>query len=337
MKQLIFTSFLLTFLTAHLMQAQVPRTMLVEHFSNASCGPCASQNPALQSLLVANPGVVYLKYQVNWPGTDPMNAHNPSQVNVRVNFYDVTGVPTTVFEGNVYKGSPASFNQTMINNRANASSPFSLSLSKRFSPAMDSIYVTAIYRKEADTSTSGVYVRIAILEKLIHFNTAPGSNGEKDFHHVMKRMLPNGVGTAVPNDLAVGEYDTIELGWKLTNIYETDQLMAVAFIQNINNKNVYQAASSETMSTLAEGEVGTPAIQAWPNPASNVLNLSFPTITGGALALYNAAGQMVYQENLAENTAVHAIPVDSLPAGLYICTLSNESSRISTRILIQAQ
>lgn len=337
MKQLLFASFLLSFLSVHFVQAQVPRTMLVEHFSNASCGPCAAQNPALQALLNSNPGLVYLKYQVNWPGSDPMNAHNPSQVNVRVNYYDVIGVPTTVFEGNVYKGSPASFNQTIINNRASVSSPFSLSVSKRFSTAMDSIYVTAIYRKEADTSNSGVYVRIAVLEKLIHFNTAPGSNGEKDFHHVMKRMLPNGVGTAIPTSLAVGEYDTIELGWKLTNIYDTDQLMAVAFIQNINNNNVYQAASSETLNTLADPLADVSAIQAWPNPASSVLNLSFPMSSSSTIALYNAAGQKVYQENLPDNSTSHIIPVETLPAGLYVCTIGNESSRKSTRIVIQAQ
>jgi hypothetical protein len=30
------------------------RLVLVEHFTQASCGPCASQNPALKTLLDAN-------------------------------------------------------------------------------------------------------------------------------------------------------------------------------------------------------------------------------------------------------------------------------------------
>jgi hypothetical protein len=54
------------------------RLVLLEHFTQASCGPCASQNPALNALLDNNTTkVVAIKYQTSWPGTDPMNAANP--------------------------------------------------------------------------------------------------------------------------------------------------------------------------------------------------------------------------------------------------------------------
>ena len=317
--------------------AQVPRTMLVEHFTQASCGPCAAQNPALHTLLTANPNVAYIKYQVNWPGTDPMNAHNPSQVNSRVNYYTVNSVPSTVFEGNVYKGAPSGFTQAMINNRATASSPFSLSLSYRLSSAQDSIYVTAIVRKEADTANTGVFTRIAVLEKHIHFNVAPGSNGEKDFYHVMKRMLPNAVGTALPTGMVVGDYDTIEVAWKIVNVYELDQLMVVAFIQNTNNKNVYQAASSDAILTSTQENLNDFVVNVYPNPTSDFISFSYPPAESVQISIINSLGQTVWVQATEEVSSAYSADLRGFTPGLYLAKIVAGGKESVHRILIQAQ
>src|SRR5574344_530382 len=59
--------------------AQNQRMLMFECFTNTSCGPCASQNPALDALINANPNTVAaIKYHMNWPGAnDPMYMHNP--------------------------------------------------------------------------------------------------------------------------------------------------------------------------------------------------------------------------------------------------------------------
>ena len=60
---------------------QTQRMVLTEEFTNASCGPCAGQNPAYNELLQANSSkIVAIKYQVNFPGVDPMNAQTQSEV-----------------------------------------------------------------------------------------------------------------------------------------------------------------------------------------------------------------------------------------------------------------
>lgn len=84
------------------------RLVLLEHFTQASCAPCAVQNPALKVILDANPDkIVAIKYQTSWPGVDPMNAANPTDVAARVQYYTVTGVPNSVMDGNFYKGAPS--------------------------------------------------------------------------------------------------------------------------------------------------------------------------------------------------------------------------------------
>jgi len=330
---------ILVLISTHSSEAQVPRTPLVEHFSNASCGPCAAQNPALHTLLESNPSVVYIKYQVSWPGSDPMNAHNPGQVNQRVNFYGVNGVPQTVFDGNVYKGSPSGMTQTMINTRSNVSSPFSLSISSRISEGQDSIYVSATYRKEADTSNTAVYLRILVLEKHIQFASPAGSNGERDFYHVMKRMLPNPVGTAVPTDMNVGDVETVELSWKLSNIYEVDQLMVVGFLQNHNNKNVYQSAAGEAYFTSSDAGIENSGFQVnvYPNPANSIANLNITGTEQAHIQVYNASGIQVYEAEKEPGQNLHTLPTDRFTPGVYFIRVSNEEISTSTRLLISAQ
>ena len=87
--------------------AQTQRTVLLEHFTQASCGPCATNNPLVKAYLDAtSTPVVPIKYQTSWPGFDPMNLHNPTDVQTRVTYYGVTGVPDIVIDGNVAQGNP---------------------------------------------------------------------------------------------------------------------------------------------------------------------------------------------------------------------------------------
>ena len=129
------------------------RLVLVEHFTQASCGPCASQNPALKTLLDANATkVVALKYQTSWPGVDPMNAANPTEAAARVQYYNVTGVPNSVMDGSG-PGSPGTIVTTStINNRYNTAAPLNISASHQWTAGYDSIQI-GVFVANAGTAT----------------------------------------------------------------------------------------------------------------------------------------------------------------------------------------
>jgi len=79
MKKIILFSLFLA--TAVLGFSQSQRFIMFEEFTQASCGPCASQNPAFDALLNANVSkCTSIKYHTSWPGVDPMNAQNPTDV-----------------------------------------------------------------------------------------------------------------------------------------------------------------------------------------------------------------------------------------------------------------
>jgi hypothetical protein len=248
MKKLLLSGILL-FSAAGIASAQ--RMMLLEHFTQASCGPCASQNPALKARLDANPGkVVAIKYQTSWPGVDPMNAANPTDAANRVTYYNVTGVPNSVVDGNAYNGSPGGVNQSLIDTRSSGSDAADVDVKyiiiDNADPVSDSMLVTAKV-KAISALPAGYKLRVAAIERQIEFATPPGSNGEKYFESVMKKMLPDGNGTTLPA-IAAGDSVSYTFKWSLKRAngsdvyYNLGQAAAVGFVQNDANKQVLGTA-----------------------------------------------------------------------------------------------
>ena len=109
MKNLLLPLFLFSFFCAF---AQSPRLVLFEHFTQASCHSCGDINPIIDPIIQSNRGkITAIKYQTSWPGRDPMNAHNPEDVQTRVNYYGVFATPLGVFEG-MGPGGPISLVKT---------------------------------------------------------------------------------------------------------------------------------------------------------------------------------------------------------------------------------
>ncbi|MCC7302630.1 MAG: T9SS type A sorting domain-containing protein [Bacteroidia bacterium] len=236
-------------------EAQTQRLVFVEEFTQASCGPCASQNPSFNALLAANTAkAVSLKYQTSWPGVDPMNAQNPTDVQTRVTYYNVTGVPHGRLDGpaivndcNAYTGAPVCLSQTEINNRYSTPAPFALQLTHVMSNDFDSAYVTVVITAaQAFTATSALKFHLAMVEKEIHFTTPPGSNGEKDFFMVMRKMYPNANGTTLGSTWTNAQTQTLNFAVAVPSyIYNINELAFVAFIQENNStKDVHQSAYS---------------------------------------------------------------------------------------------
>jgi hypothetical protein len=233
--------------------AQVQRTVLAEAFSNASCGPCAAQNPAYSAFLDNNTSkVIGIKYQTNWPGTDPMNAQTQTWVGPRVTYYSVSGVPWgaldgTAFAGPNYSGALANLDQAELDARYAVSTPFALSVSHYFNANNDSIFIQVTISTPSAYSNNGAQFRlhVAMIEKEICFTTAPGSNGEKNFHNVVRRMYPDANGSAVQNTWTTGESITFNFAEPIpTYIYDESQIAVVAFLQNNTTKEVFQAGIS---------------------------------------------------------------------------------------------
>lgn len=241
-KFILFTFLLLTGIV--FTYAQTQRMVMYEGFSNASCGPCASQNPVIQAVVDANlTRVVALKYQTNWPGVDPMNAQTQAEVGPRVTYYNITGVPATRVDG-----LNMSLTQANVNTRMAVPSPFFLNLSHSLNTTGDSMHVTAVVKAAQAYTGTNLVLQVAMVEREINFATAPGSNGERDFHNIMRRMIPNSSGTALPSTWNLNDSVVLNFTVRIpTFIYDVSTVAFVAFVQQNSDRAVLQAAKTEPL------------------------------------------------------------------------------------------
>lgn len=257
---------------------QAQRTVLIEHFTNASCGPCAAQNPDFHALLSDNTSnVVAIKYQAPFPGYDPMNEANPGQVDTRSNYYNLSGVPTVWIDGVLpgdsygggigdwdvagggYEGGPYGYNQAVLAYAAALTTPITIELTHSLNAALDEITMTAVVTNTGATDftvASGRF-HVVLVEKEVKYFVAPGSNGETIFHNVMRRMYPGDTGSAL-NTIAAGASVTFTFTEPLpTYIADKREVGVIAFYQDDATQSVYQAAFSE------------------PQPIANALDAAF--------------------------------------------------------------
>lgn len=256
---------------------QSQRMVLIEEGTNASCVPCANQNPGFHAMLstVADKHIG-LTYQWHFPGYDPMHDHNPSEANQRFEtYYGQNGVPTAMIDGDVpdgstpgfngsaYDGAPAGYSAQMIENRYEVSSPFDISIEYNLTPSDITATITVTCTEAINAAN--LKLRIAVIEKLISFDTPPGSTNQDEFHNVMKKFLPNATGLSLQNSWMPGDNQTFTESWAHQNVYDYSEIAIVAFVQNDSGKEVLQAAFSD------EG-----ALESNSSNAAGVFNLEAP-------------------------------------------------------------
>ncbi|HRI59426.1 MAG TPA: Omp28-related outer membrane protein, partial [Saprospiraceae bacterium] len=264
LKKLLFASAAFAFALTASAQTH-PRRVLVEEFTNASCGPCASQNPGFNAVLNANYDLLTaIKYQVNFPGYDPMNEQNPGEVDTRRGYYGVNAVPHGVTNGanitndcNAYDGCPACLaSADLITGAANLT-PVTMNVSHSVSATYDSVFVQISVTSD-NALTGNLRLRAAVTEEAIYFDEAPGSNGETEFYQVMRKMLPNAGGTAT-GDFAAGETKTYTFAWKIGYAYDLNKIAACAWLQNDDTKEVWQSERSLPVGGIPAAGVKIPS------------------------------------------------------------------------------
>lgn len=304
--------------------AQSQRLQLIEEVTGEKCGPCASVNPGFNALLNqgANPSkIIAIKYQAQHGGSPPFVLYSgvaATDVTARRGYYSNTSAPHCYHDGNVYNGNPGNFNQTKIDNQQPVTSPFDIVVSHSFSPEWDSIYVTATITA-SQAVTGSLKARVAVIENEIHFLTPPGTNGEKDFEEVMRKMLPNANGTTLPTSWTLGQTQTINLSWKMVDIYDLNEVAVVAFVQDDADKNVKQAAKSQPLSLASYA--GVTAISNIPvlqcnttiTPSVTVKNHGTNTLTSATIN-YKVDNGTVSTQNWTGSLAPGATTTAVLPA-----------------------
>lgn len=241
-KQLLLS---LLYVAVGTMMAQSQRKVLIEHFTQASCPPCASVNPIIHPIMERNADkIVRITHQVSWPGVDPMNKDNATDVQARVTYYGVNGVPDSRLDG-TDPGSPLeTITDDNISLAAIVTSPYEITVKPILKSTLNEAEINVTV-KLTGALVGNPILRIAVNEKVISWSAPPGTNGEQEFHHVMKKYLPTPAGTNIKEIATTGTSKTYTFTYPFKSVYDISTLEAVAFIQNDNDKSVLQAEAAD--------------------------------------------------------------------------------------------
>ena len=235
--------------------AQVQKTPFVEHFTQASCGPCASQNPGMYTILntFGSANYVKLTYQVSWPGTDPMNAEYPAGPSARTTYYGVTGVPDCSLSGGATSSPNTAVTAATLAAKAAETTPYSMTITHSWNNGDITVNVD-VTNTSASPANSMDKIYVAMVEDHVSYSSAPGSNGETDFYYVNREFYNASTGATGATSgtslatIAGGATESYSFNIAASNmpdyIRDLNQLNFVAFIQNNASKAVDQAAKS---------------------------------------------------------------------------------------------
>jgi len=248
---------------------QSPRLVLSEEFTGETCGPCATNNPGYNALMETYPGqVISLKYQNNIPSAGPnFYAYNTADISARTTFYANTYSPHAFIDGNVWQGNAGAVTAANFNSRIAVTSPFEISASHTFSAAYDSIFAHIVIRATGAVSLPNLKARVAISERNVYGYTSP--NGESDYAHVMRKLLPTAAGTAMPASMAIGDSVVLDVQWKI--VVPTNpsigtplwpMLEVIAWVQNDTNKEIMQAGHSPAVIAIDPAVVSMSGVTA---------------------------------------------------------------------------
>ena len=270
-------SLLITSLTVF---SQTPRLSLYEEFTGENCPPCASTNPGLNLILASptnTPKIVAIKWQVPIPSA-PSNTWSLYQTNkVEIDWrwktlasggYGYTpainSAPSSKIDGQeasvfgASSGHPANLNNNVISSAAAVPSEFSINMTRAWNQAYSAVNLTVnIQATQSFSATGNLIFRLVMIERHVHFVTAPGTNGEKDFEDVAVKSFPtlqNGTPMTV-GTWSVGQTQTFTINCPLPSyIRDKSEIAFVGFIQDDGNQKVAQAglANSEGLSNDAK-------------------------------------------------------------------------------------
>ncbi|MEP7195591.1 MAG: T9SS type A sorting domain-containing protein [Saprospiraceae bacterium] len=258
----IFTLLLFIVLVAGGLQlsAQAKRTALIEESTSATCPPCAATNPILLKYLQPYGNkVIKLAYQCYIPSVgDPMYASNTTEVTTRLNYYGIASAPNARLDGLKFGASSHPIelvnDPSILDTRLDLESPIEITVDHIImlgtAGAKDSMDITVRIKNvsASDFSNANYVLHTVIVEEQINFVKQAATNGETEFHTVMRKMLPSAAGTKITDVIAPGATKTVTFRAAVpTYTYSYKEIAVLAFVQNntASSKEVIQAALSE--------------------------------------------------------------------------------------------
>ena len=315
------------------------KKVLLEHFTNSSDNSSASANTIINSIANGLPlDVIDIQYHTNFPGADPFNELNPYVSSARSLHYGLSSIPITIMNGTEhfdFSQNQISKNKVIIASLDDVNFNMDISANINSSTIATEVAITS----QIDTSDLELTLFVAVLEKEI--TGISGTNGEIKFESVIKEMLPNPAGETIQKSWSINETLNKNYNWDVKNITDIDEIILVAFIQDKNTLEIYQAATTDTTTlptSIQEFVNNTDkfSLLVFPNPVSEKVSIlsNQPITKNSKLRILNQEGQVVINKEIKATTNLLEINVNNLLSGFYYIQIITKDGNNATKKLI---
>jgi len=239
--------FEITVITDSLIEVQqelnIRQMVLLESFANVSCLPCvaASKNLEIFTQMTDDTFYTIIEYFAGWPNpNDPFYAQAPGDVDKRIAFYDVTGLPA------LFIGGSKQVDATIAGEIEKEFAPLigqqksNLAISIDHQLHNDDIQIDlTIYDFESIIKADNLKLFAALIENDIQFSQPPGSNGLTHFNWVFRGFVSANDGESLQFDDGIDHF-MFKIKWNQS--WQYDNCIIIAFIQDIETRGVEQVS-----------------------------------------------------------------------------------------------
>ncbi len=326
MKKLVF---ILAFIGALQVQAQVPRKVVVEHFTNTYCSICASRNPGFYTNVNQHPDIVHLSYHPSSPYQQcPLNQHNKAENDARTQYYGIFGsTPRLVVQGSAISPGANYNSSALFDPFEGQTSSFSLSSELRFSSGNYNLDITL--KRVAAGGPDSATLFAALYEDTVFMTSA---NGELNPKNVFRRSFagangfPSGV-FALPEQ--VGDSLSFQLSLANQATWQEGHLFAAVLLQNPSTKGIEQSSVSAPAEVpLSARQVEQAPISLYPNPWSEGKLYLSGLKEETDFSLYTLEGKLLQSGKTRDG----ALELAKMPAGLYVLRMQEKSVKLMVKI-----
>jgi hypothetical protein len=329
---LLFTLICLSLLT----YSQVPKKVVVEHFTNTKCSVCASRNPGFYTNYNAQSGVIHLAIHPSSPySACVLSQHNAVENDARTNYYGIFGgTPRLVIQGVVISGGANYSSASIFTPYLGQTSPASIKIvQSKF--GNDSIRSRIVIKTEASHTLGGLSLFVALAEDTINYT---GSNGEPVHYDVFRKSLTGTSGINITLPATVGDSVVYTKSSTVNGAWNFSRIVTLAILQETVSKAVVQSqsvpASSNNITTgISSYNISNANIAAIVT-ANGILVKQDKFSENSSITLYDLTGRALLNKMLTNN--IETIPVSEISAGIYLYSIKSKDIIIKTgKLFIQ--
>lgn len=289
--------------------AQSPKTVLVEHFTNTWCSICASKNPAMYQTLSNYPHVASAFHPSSpYPGC-VFNMQNMAENDARANYYNAYGgTPKVVLNGKLLPNNTPLINNNTIDTALNLLSPIEITATELL-VGLNSVKARIVLRTSGATSISNVRLFAGVAENPVNYASP---NGEQIHYDVFSKALSAATGNQILlpslNDSLVFEFT-----YFINPVWNVNAIYTMAYVQIEASKEVLNAVKSIRVlaNSLNENNENDFAIHF--NSITNQLVVaSYNFKSNTHYSILNINGQVI----AAGDASTSEITVNNLPKGV---------------------